>query len=409
MMLTILVFCATDIQGQELFYLNSIEVSYPGLMRYFTIAGNYAYIGGSLEGLYIVDISDSYNPILVSNCDTPGGEEGAFDVDVSGNYAYVSDCTAGLQVIDISDPYAPIIVSNFATPGIAIEVTVDSNYAYVVGDYGLQIIDISNPLNPVLAGFYDEAITSSGVDVKGNYVYLIDYFAGLFILDATDPANLVLLGNYNDSLTDCCLEEITVSGDYAYIASHFISANLLIIDVSDPSNPSLVASDNQPGALAVSIHLNGNYIFEGDIGLKSVLVYDVIDPANPQLVLGYETPGVGYGVYRDGNLFYLCDEISFSVLRFADYVACSYTPGDINGDGNTIGSDVTYGVNYFRGTGGPPSISCWNDPQETWQYSAGDVNGDCQFIGSDITYLVNFFRGTNPEIHWCAQTPPAGD
>ncbi len=67
------------------------------------------------------------------------------------------------------------------------------------------------------------------------------------------------------------------------------------------------------------------------------------------------------------------------------------SPGDINGDGQVIGSDVLYGVNYFRGIGNPPVLKCWCPDYEL--YHAADVNGDCQFIGSDITCLVNYFRG----------------
>jgi len=37
---------------------------------------------------------------------------------------------------------------------------------------------------------------------------------------------------------------------------------------------------------------------------------------------------------------------------------CDYIPGDINGDGDVIGSDVTFGVNYFRGSGSYPPDIC---------------------------------------------------
>lgn len=90
------------------------------------------------------------------------------------------------------------------------------------------------------------------------------------------------------------------------------------------------------------------------------------------------------------------------------YGICSYVPGDINGDGGVIGSDVTYGVRYFKGIGNPPPDSCWNDSTNSWLYAAGDVNGNCGFTGSDITYLVSFFKGINPPPQWCPQTPPSG-
>jgi len=44
-------------------------------------------------------------PILKGNYDTSGI---AFDVEIVGDYAYVADYDSGLQIIDISNPAAPI-------------------------------------------------------------------------------------------------------------------------------------------------------------------------------------------------------------------------------------------------------------------------------------------------------------
>jgi hypothetical protein len=76
---------------------------------------------------------------------------------------------------------------------------------------------------------------------------------------------------------------------------------------------------------------------------------------------------------------------------------CSYFLGDINGDNQTRGSDVTFGVRYFRGVAEPPPDSCFNDSVATtnhYLYVAGDVNADCLFRGSDITRLVSYFKGS---------------
>ena len=82
-----------------------------------------------------------------------------------------------------------------------------------------------------------------------------------------------------------------------------------------------------------------------------------------------------------------------------------YLPGDVNGDNNINGSDVTFGVNYFKGGSQPPD-SCWNDSTSNWHYCAADVNGDCLFIGSDITYYVAYFHGQNVGPTYCPQTSP---
>ena len=60
-----------------------------------------------------------------------------------------------------------------------------------------------------------------------------------------------------------------------------------------------------------------------------------------------------------------------------------FIPGDANGDGLVIISDMTYLISYFHGSVPPPE-----------PFLAGDTNGDCELISSDVIYLYNFFRGT---------------
>jgi len=73
---------------------------------------------------------------------------------------------------------------------------------------------------------------------------------------------------------------------------------------------------------------------------------------------------------------------------------CEYLIGDISGDNQRIGGDVTYGVRYFKGIGNPPPDSCFMDSTSAYIYVAGDCNGNCEFRGSDITRLVSYFKGT---------------
>jgi len=73
---------------------------------------------------------------------------------------------------------------------------------------------------------------------------------------------------------------------------------------------------------------------------------------------------------------------TWSFLIDYDTSEVEFIAGDANGDGQVIGSDVTYLVNYFRDINPVP------DP-----YLAGDANGDCLVTGPDVTYLVNYFRG----------------
>lgn len=84
---------------------------------------------------------------------------------------------------------------------------------------------------------------------------------------------------------------------------------------------------------------------------------------------------------------------------------CDYLIGDINGDGNRIGGDVTFGVRYFKGLGPNPPDSCYMDSTGTFLYVSGDVNGNCEFRGSDITRLVAYFKGI-ATLSYCHFFPP---
>jgi hypothetical protein len=133
-------------------------------------------------------------------------------------------------------------------------------------------------------------------------------------------------------------------------------------------------------------------------------------------IVGQTLPAIGKGlnIYQGptnmgdtlGNFGYPVYE-SFNQLHFIENALCDYIPGDMNGNGVVIGSDVTYGVRYFSGMGNPPPDSCYNAINSSWLYSAADCNGDCVFIGSDVVFLVNYFNGNQPEIKWCSQTPPS--
>ena len=94
-----------------------------------------------------------------------------------------------------------------------------------------------------------------------------------------------------------------------------------------------------------------------------------------------------------------------TVLNMTLISRCVYVLGDINGDGNVIGGDVTFGVRFFKGIGSQPPDSCYLDSTGQFLYVAGDVNGNCEFRGSDITRLVAYFKSLT-DIVFCPALPP---
>jgi len=87
-------------------------------------------------------------------------------------------------------------------------------------------------------------------------------------------------------------------------------------------------------------------------------------------------------------------------------VRCHYRPGDINGNGERNGVDISYAVSFFKGHGPSPTDTCHCLGTPTVFYGAGDVNGNCIFNGVDVTYFVNYLKGLNEGLSFCETCSP---
>ena len=76
------------------------------------------------------------------------------------------------------------------------------------------------------------AIADISAVVAGDYLYVANSFDGLMIIDISEPANPTEIGHYDTNNA----KDIAIGGDYAYIAD--TNSGLAINDISDPRNPS---------------------------------------------------------------------------------------------------------------------------------------------------------------------------
>jgi len=373
-------------------------------------AENYAYVSQVFSGFQIVDIIDPENPVLSGNfndsCRT-------YNVFTSGNYAYLADYDLGMQILNITDPEHPILTGSFSTSGYGYgyEVFTSGDYAYLVSGVGLLSINITNPEYPVLADSLVLQGNTQGIFIQGNYAYLANDYPDFRIIDISDPENLVLV---ETMLLPGSGRKVFVSGDYAYLAAGW-GGDFHVIDISDPENPSLTGTLNIPGTSVGDVFVQGNYAYVTAGGLK---IIDVSNPANPMLSASYYTPNSASSVSGSGNYVYVADGTSLMILYFDSESAGStyeYLPGDVNmlngiWPPSVIGGDVTYLVNFFKGSevNIPCNLNNVNAPTPPGQYfwASADPNGDCLILGSDVVRLVNYFRGSS-EIGYCTEYEPA--
>ncbi len=139
---------------------------------------------------------------------------------------------------------------------------------------GMQIMDITDPAQPVRVGTYDCRISQGDLQVfpQGSRV-LATYTA-----DGTFGA----VGAASRCGTDLGL----VAG----------SSGTVIVDVTDPANPTSVGFAPVPrGSHNMTVHPGGSYLYNSNSDLvtstaPTITIFDIKDPAHPRKVQDYRTP-----------------------------------------------------------------------------------------------------------------------
>ena len=256
------------------------------------VSGDYAYITAR-NHMHIVDVSSKSSPRIVGSVQT-GNQKHIY---VSGNYAYMTKGMfgSGFTIVDISDKSHPQISGRFGgyreKPLEGIHV--DGRYAYVAGDvtpyltekdrrdrYGLLVLDIQDRSKPEVIGAIRTPGSSSRrpevVCVKDEYAYVAGQDRDFQVIDISDKANPRLVGHIEHGSVgrSRSITDIHVVGDYAYVTERGsgIWQALLVVDISSPSNPRIVAAMGTPGP-ATGVSVSGDYIFVADSYALSIFQF----------------------------------------------------------------------------------------------------------------------------------------
>ena len=306
------------------------------------VAGVYSYIADGADGLRIVDVSDSTNPVEVALYEEAGNAKAVF---VSNNYAFIgesSDIPNGgiFRVIDVIDPSNPEEIGTCQIEHYIDEIFVMGDYAYLacyeidhnrgIHDGSLRVIDLYDLEYPEEIGIYYIDTNCYDVFVAGNYIYLTmryvednrEYYC-IRIIDCSQPENLEEVGLFHT--LDKAIA-VFLSDDYAYITisdshpgegttTYYLSIN----DISDPTSPEEVSTVELPGE-GNDIFVSGQYVYIADGWEGGVRVIDVSDPENPVEVGYYNTPGSAQKIMANNGMIYVADWTNMGIYRFTDPV-----------------------------------------------------------------------------------------
>ena len=255
-----------------------------------------AYVAASVEGFYILDISDYTAPIELGHVDTPGN---ATDVIVNGDYAYLADSFSGVHIINITDSANPVICGSYDTPGDARRLKLQGNTLLVAdGEGGVQVLDVADKSNPCFAFEINTLPYTWDIDIYGETL-IVGTDDGLYTyrLRGMDEFNEFLSDHYENGfdLYECW--DVEVIGQIAYVAAG--PDGLYTLDVSDPSAPKLLDIVDD-GILYRKIDIKDDYALIADCHIGgSIRMYDISDPTNifqtDSIALSYATDVVVSG------------------------------------------------------------------------------------------------------------------
>lgn len=311
---------ATDLSGPQSVY----------------VSGNYAYVAAySSDRFTVVDISNPLAPFVEVSIYDATYLNGPREVKVSGNYAYIAVGDGDrITKIDISDPTAPFIVGS-------VEDSVNLNNVlslFVVGDYiysvaysvdrfsvakmGVGYEDIKYLGSGIVLSLDGQVRRSADRGASFAEAYSLSNAKGFLApfdvpssFDAEDAGyeseTLSVVTSIDDSRFDGA-NSVFIDGDYAYVCSRFDN-RLVVVDISDPVNPSIVGSvqDNTVLEEAFDVKVRGDYAYVAALAHYFTIV-DVSDPTAP-FVVG----SVTHPTYTRGNSGVdLSGDYAFVAVRF---------------------------------------------------------------------------------------------
>jgi hypothetical protein len=209
----------------------------------------------------VVDLRSPTRPTVVSRIPLQGWVTAmGGGLDLVGSMAYVA-ATNTLQLIEVSDPFSPRVRGSVDLPGSPRDVSVMNGRAYVAAKGDVAVVDVQNAGNPVVV-LSRRTNDAWAVQAVGGLVYLMNSQ----VLTVRRPADMVTIGGMSVGGA----AGFAVQGDRAYFASRHV----IVADLSDPLNGSVIEGVFTPGENS-SVAVDGGLLYVGDE--DSIL--DVIEPA----------------------------------------------------------------------------------------------------------------------------------
>ncbi len=199
--------------------------------------------------------------------------------------------------------------------------------------------------------------------------------------------------DFNVEYVSSCLwsdvKDVVVDGDYAYCA--YVNG-LVILDVSDPTNPDSVSYMYLQGT-GEGIDKSGDFVYLAD-GSEGLIIIDVLDPVNPITIGSYNTPDWAYSVFVIDSLAFIADD--YGGLQIID-ISDPFNPEFVGNYAERVFSVfVLDTLVYFANShSGDLQIINVSDPINPYLLGSYDIPGSARsvFVSDTLAYVAAYDSG----------------
>lgn len=288
----------------------------------------------------------------------------SFDVDVESGYMFlgsggrvkiynVTD-KSELQIINASSETVADIDVYSEVKGIYVNFSIAR--VYIAAESNFSIWNISNISAP--NHIYHDTATGSNsfedVVQSGNYVYLAAQDDDMVIYNITDENNIQLIATYDN--VSHLSRRLDVEDNYAYIAEDESAIGtacncIIIVDVSDPANPSYVSQLDLSGDGPVtSVDVEGDILVAADYhdGIYTGNVSNKNNPVEKDYLSGYNANDVK--LLKKGDEWHAYLSVRYSDLGIFNVTNLSDIQEISTFDVSTYGYDSGYteGIDIYN-------------------------------------------------------------
>ena len=272
-----------------------------------TVDQDFVLIANQTGGAFILDGSDPTDPQIFSEIDL--GTQGIKALAKVGSTLAYGSFGNDLGLVDLSDPALPVLLPDYEMPGAgyAGDVMKLPGIPGVVigaGPEGVLLLNLSNPLAPVEIGDWTP---SSGavlhVDFNGSRIAAAGN-TDVWVLDASTLSTPIEETSFT---VPGVIRDVAIDGDTVYVATNDLNASVRIFDISNPLSPTEISVFDTAPTFANGVSVYDDRLYLATDRFWGLIIVDVTDPSNPMNPIVIDTPGTAEKVSAGPNLVALAD------------------------------------------------------------------------------------------------------